>query len=203
MCQPGDSSVEERLAQAQVGSTGQLGVEAGASSNAHLSGGDRIGEDRGDSGGAAGNARVNRLEEVPAHAEETVVQEIEKDPLYSQGAGKIPTAATGEDAGEAGGDRIQTLADFLKKVDDEPNNLKDMFRRVGTTVFWGGRMESCVLLVMSNDFAYLFFRPNRDEDLLRFFTPDLLNFETFRDIKYFVFVCFIFIPPFSIITLYR
>lgn len=145
----GGSSFEEGLAQAQAasghfsgsGSSGGVGAGAGAGSGVHESDGGGGGE-----GGApgTGGAHVTSLAEQLARAEETVGRDHEKGLLYRQGPEKVAAVVTGEDmpvrgggspgggdAGDEGEEKIESLAEMLKKADDGPGNLKDMFRRVG------------------------------------------------------------------------
>lgn len=154
----GGSSFEEGLAQAQAasghfqgsGSSGGVGAGARAGSGAHESGGGGGGGAQ----GAAGGAHVTSLAEQLARAEETVGREHEKGLLYRQGPEKVAAVVTGEDlpvpgggapgggdAEDEGEEKIESLAEMLKKADDGPGNLKDMFRRVGSDVFF---CVSCV-----------------------------------------------------------
>lgn len=160
----GGSSFEEGLAQSQAasghfhgsGSSGGVGAGAGAGSGAHESGG-------GGTQGAGGGAQVTSLAEQLARAEETVGRGHEKGLLYRQGPEKVAAVVTGEDlpvrgggppgggdAEDEGEEKIESLAEMLKKADDGPGNLKDMFRRVGSVLFF---CASCLFHVLASVFV--------------------------------------------------
>ena len=155
----GGSSFEEGLAQAQAASGhfhGAVPQGSGTGGGAHgiTGGGGSHGGGGGGGGGNGNGAQVSSLAEHLARAEETVGREHEKGLLYRQGPEGVAAAVAGEElpvrgggagmGGAAGGgggggggmegegeEKIESLADMLKRADDGPGNLKETFRMVG------------------------------------------------------------------------